>query len=177
MPPDHPFPQAPFDCLTVYKFLLEHLHRYVNIRPSEIYLTGDSAGGNLACVLTGLILKEKLLIPKGLYISYPATDMRFAFSTSRLYAITDPLLWPSMLLICLNSYLKGDISKANDPLASPLLLTEEYIGGVEGDKRFPLKWPKTVITVGNKDPLYDDSLMLMQKMVEVGVDCECIVYD
>jgi acetyl esterase/lipase len=116
------------------------------------------------------------MIPSGLYLSYPATDMRFIFSASRLYAITDPLLWPSMLLICLNSYLK-DITKANDPLASPLLLTEEYVGGAEGDHRFPLKWPKTVITVGNRDPLYDDSLMLMQKMVEVGVDCECIVYD
>lgn len=46
-----------------------------------------------------------------------------------------------------------------------------------GDKRFPLKWPKTIVTVGNCDPLYDDSLTLMQRMVESSIDCECIVYD
>jgi hormone-sensitive lipase len=109
MPPDHPFPQAPYDCLTVYQFILEHLHKYLNIKPASVYLTGDSAGGNLSCVLTGLIIKNKLPLPNGLYLSYPATDLRYIFSTSRLYAITDPLLWPSMLLLCLNSYMKGDI--------------------------------------------------------------------
>jgi len=124
MPPEHPFPQAPHDCLTVYRFLLEHLHHYLNIKPTSIYLAGDSAGGSLACVLTGMILKEKLPIPNGLYLTYPATDLRHVFSLSKLYAITDPLLWPSMLLLCLDSYLKGDLSKADDPLASPILLTE-----------------------------------------------------
>jgi hypothetical protein len=48
-----------------------------------------------------------------------------------------------------------------DPLASPIFLTEEYVSGASEDKRFPLKWPKTIITVGNQDPLYDDSLYLM----------------
>lgn len=124
MPPDHPFPQAPYDCLTVYRFILEHIHHYLNIKPTTIYLSGDSAGGNLSLSLTGLILKNKLMVPSGLYLSYPATDLRFIFTSSRLYAITDPLLWPSMLLLCLNAYLKGEIEKTNDPLASPILFTE-----------------------------------------------------
>lgn len=170
MPPDHPFPQAPHDCLTVYRFIIEHLHRYLNVKPTTIYLAGDSAGGSLACVLTGLILKNKLPIPRGLYLSYPATNLKFIFTPSRLYSITDPLLWPSMLLLCLNSYLKGDLSQCEDPLASPILFTEDYVNGTnDGDRRFPLKWPKTIITVGNKDPLYDDSLMLMEKLVESNI--------
>jgi len=84
----------------------------MNIKPTQIYLAGESAGGNLVCSLTGLILKNKLPIPKALYMAYPATDLRMIFSESRLYSITDPLLWPSMLLLCLKSYLKGDLKKA-----------------------------------------------------------------
>jgi hormone-sensitive lipase len=52
----------------------------MNIRPTNIYLAGESAGGNLVCSLTGLILKNKLPIPKGLYMAYPATDIRIIFS-------------------------------------------------------------------------------------------------
>src|SRR5690349_9599624 len=75
MPPNHPFPTAPNDCFTVYQFLLNHIDKYMNIRPTNIYISGDSAGGNLACSLTGLILKNKLPIPRGIYVAYPAVDL------------------------------------------------------------------------------------------------------
>ncbi len=175
-PPEHCFPQAPYDCFTVYQFLPNHVHKYMNIRPTNIYVAGDSSGGNLSLALTGLILKHKQPIPKGVYLIYPATDLRMQFSESKLNSITDVLLWPSTLLLCLNEYLQKDYKKAEDPLASPILMDEQYINGTVGDKRFPLGWPKTIMTVGTKDPLYDDTLLLMQKMVESKVDCECVVY-
>lgn len=56
-PPSHPFPAAPNDCLDVYKFIITKIHKYMNITPKNIYLVGDSAGGNLACSLMGSILK------------------------------------------------------------------------------------------------------------------------
>ena len=149
----------------------------MNIRPTSIYLAGDSAGGNLALSLTGLVLKHKEPIPRGLYLTYPATDLRMMFSESRVHAINDVLLWPSILLLCLKQYLAGDDKMAEDPLASPALLTEEYVGGEIGDKRFPLNWPKTMMTVGSKDPLLDDTLILMQRMTESKVDCKCILYE
>jgi acetyl esterase/lipase len=141
----------------------------MNVKATNIYLTGDSAGGNLACVLTGLILKKKLSIPRGIYVAYPAVDLRLTFSRSKIYSLTDVLLWPSMLLLCLKSYLSSDFKKAENPIASPILIDEEYVNGSVGDKRFPLNWPKTIVTVGSKDPLLDDSLMLMQKMTESKV--------
>ena len=94
-----------------------------------------------------------------------------------MFAITDILLWPSTLLLCLGQYLGNDMSKSEDPVASPALLTEEYVNGTEGDKRFPLNWPKTIVTVGTKDPLCDDALILMQKMVSSKIDCKCILYE
>ena len=112
MPPKHPFPTAPYDCLLVYQFLVHHAHKYMNVRPTNIYLAGDSAGGNLAFSLTGLILKHKELIPRGIYAAYPATDLRMIFSESRMHAFTDALLWPSTLLLCLHQYLQNDLNKA-----------------------------------------------------------------
>jgi hormone-sensitive lipase len=108
-PPNYPFPAAPNDCLTVYKFIANHIHKYMNIHPKNIYLAGDSAGGNLACSLMGQILKNSLPIPKGIYLAYPAADLRMNFSPSKVNAINDPLLWPSMLILCLKEYLGGNL--------------------------------------------------------------------
>lgn len=123
-PPTDPFPAAPNDCLAVYKFIVNKIKRYMNINPVNIYLAGDSAGGNLACSLMGNILKHNLPIPKGIYLAYPALDLRVKFSPSKIHAVTDPLLWPSMLILCLNEYLGGKTEQANNPIASPILLTE-----------------------------------------------------
>lgn len=101
MPPDHRFPTAPLDCVTVYRFLVNHIHKYMNIRPKKIILTGDSAGGNLVFAMTGLILKERLPTPHGILAAYPACDLQKIFSPSKIFSFTDPLLNPSMLLLCL----------------------------------------------------------------------------
>ena len=107
MPPEHRFPTAPLDCLKVYKFLVTKIHNYFNIRPKKIIIAGDSAGGNLAFSLTALIIKEGLPIPHGIFAAYPACDLQKRFSPSKLFAFTDPLLNPSMLLLCLREYLDG----------------------------------------------------------------------
>lgn len=123
MPPNHPFPQAPYDCLTAYRFIINHVHKYLNIKPTKIYLAGDSAGGNIACSLIALLLKQNEQIPQGLYLTYPPTDLRKIYTSSKISSMTDPLLWPRLLILCVDSYFNGDFEKGNDPLASPILLT------------------------------------------------------
>jgi acetyl esterase/lipase len=56
------------------------------------------------------------------------------------------------------------------------MFTESYVGGDPDDDRFPLKWPKTYLSVGKKDPLYDDSILLMEKLNKIGVESKCRVY-
>ena len=51
------------------------------------------------------------------------------------------------------------------------------MGGQEGDKRFPIKWPKTIIQVGAKDPLYDDSIRIAERMVSSGIEVDVQVYE
>lgn len=175
-PPEHPFPSATNDCLTVYKFLLKNLSHYMDIQPKHIYLAGDSAGGNLACSLMANILINKLQIPNGIYLAYPTIDIRRKFTPSKVNSLMDPLLWPTMLEMILKEYLGNDLTLQDNPLASPLLLTQSFVGGHHDDKRFPLKWPRTFISVGQKDTFYDDSLLLMQKLKESNVQCYCRVY-
>jgi acetyl esterase/lipase len=125
----------------------------MHIKPKNIYVCGDSAGGNLSCSLTALVMKNGLLKPKGLFLAYPCVDTRMIYYPSRKYIINDPLLWPSIALMFFNSYTNE--KQRDDPIASPLLLSEEYISGAKGDKRFPLAWPRTYITLGSKDFLRD----------------------
>ena len=34
-----------------------------------------------------------------------------------------------------------------------------------------------MLTIGSKDPLYDGVLLMMERMVESKIDCECTVYE
>lgn len=106
MPPTHPFPYAPNDCFQVYKFLINRLHKYMKIKPKNVYICGDSAGGNLSCSLTALAMKNGLLKPKGLFLAYPTVDSRQIYYPSRKYILNDPLLWPSMAQIFFTSYIQ-----------------------------------------------------------------------
>lgn len=76
MPPEHRFPCAVEDALAVYKFIISKLSSFCNINPKKIILAGDSAGGNIACSLMGLILRERLPIPAGIFLAYPACNLR-----------------------------------------------------------------------------------------------------
>lgn len=77
------------------------------------------------CSLMGLIIKYNLLMPKGMFLAYPAVDLRKIYSPSRLHSFTDAILQPSLLLLCLKEYLGiNQDAKQSDPLASPLLLSE-----------------------------------------------------
>lgn len=62
-PPEFRFPTPVLDCLDAYIFISTQIHKHFNIRPKRIFLAGDSAGGNLACALTGIILKLNLQVP------------------------------------------------------------------------------------------------------------------
>lgn len=111
MPPEHRFPEAVKDALAVYRFIVTELPQLCNIKPKKIVLAGDSAGGNLVCSLMGLILREKLPVPSGICLIYPATSLLTGYSPSRIHAFFAPILHPSLLDLCLKEYLGPEYSK------------------------------------------------------------------
>lgn len=91
-------------------------------------MAGDSAGGNMACALQAQLMKEKYpVLPKALFLMYPATDLRIRYTPSRLNSLSDGIFLPSLLMLCQEEYLGKDRKNQFDPLASPILLTEAYI--------------------------------------------------
>jgi hormone-sensitive lipase len=89
----------------VYKFIISRLKKCSNINPKKIILAGDSAGGNLVCSLMALILKEGITPPYAIFLAYPAVDLRKQFTPSKIYSFNHPILQPSLLNLCLTSYI------------------------------------------------------------------------
>jgi hormone-sensitive lipase len=87
--PESTFPAALEDCYSVYLFVVNNLASHMNIRPRNIILAGDSAGGNLVMALTALILKNGVRAPNSLFLAYPQADLRQQFSPSRLNGLDD----------------------------------------------------------------------------------------
>lgn len=85
------------DCFRVYQFIVNNIGKYFKINPKNIFVGGDSAGGNLSCALTMLALKHKITPPKGLHLVYPSVDSRQVFYGSRKNIFWEPLLWPSLV--------------------------------------------------------------------------------
>lgn len=103
---------------------MTELPNLCNIKPKKIVLAGDSAGGNLVCSLMGLILREKLQVPSGIFLAYPAVSLINAYSPSKLHAFFTPILHTSLLYLCLKEYLGPEyLKEQTNLLASPLFLT------------------------------------------------------
>ena len=135
---------------TLYQF-----RQIFHAEPIKVILVGDSAGGNLVAALTNLLIKNKLKIPDGICLVYPALNLNYNnYTPSLLTALDDMILPHTFLKICLSSYIKSGNSPESDPLLSPI---------VAGDDIFK-KYPKTRIFVGSKDPFHDDCCRLTEKL-------------
>lgn len=77
--PQKPFPAALTDALASYEFLVNPppgaLHKA--IKPSQIILAGDSAGGNLACALMATLIENepRWTLPAGMFLISPWADL------------------------------------------------------------------------------------------------------
>jgi len=65
--PEHPFPAALLDCVTVYQAVRESTD-------GRVYVGGDSAGGNLSAALVQYCRAQRLTIPDKLLCLCPLTD-------------------------------------------------------------------------------------------------------
>eukprot|EP00828_Plagiopyla_frontata_P040795 TRINITY_DN5629_c0_g1_i2.p2 TRINITY_DN5629_c0_g1~~TRINITY_DN5629_c0_g1_i2.p2 ORF type:complete len:155 (+),score=15.90 TRINITY_DN5629_c0_g1_i2:143-607(+) len=127
-----------------------------NLKTKKIIITGDSAGGNLAAALTILCIQNKIKIPDGLFLAYPALDLtETKFTPSYLQSFDDPILPYSFLFMCTQLYLQGKwADNAIHPLISPLYVSEEILS----------QFPAVRIMVGTSDPFHDDCWRFASKL-------------
>lgn len=92
----------------------------------------------LIIALTVLCIKEKVRVPDGILMCYPALNLNYnSFTPSLFVSLDDPsniiikfyfnkVLPHTFLKICLSSYLqKKELQPAIDPLISPSLISDE----------------------------------------------------
>src|SRR5213078_3276343 len=110
--PEHPFPAALEDAVTVYRWLLKEFE------PGRIAFVGDSAGGGLLLGTLYKLREEGLALPAAAVAVSPWTDLALTGPSLKLNAAADPMLNVARLPGLASGYL-GDADPRNH-YASPL---------------------------------------------------------
>ncbi len=191
--PEHPYPAAVDDAQAAWDYLM--LQGY---GAKDIFVAGDSAGGNLALAL-GLRLKEqKRMLPAGFVLMSPWTDLTVSGKTHETKADVDPVLNQNYLNEMIDNYVPqakkvqgqetADLQAAGaeegKPGAKPVssnfeeLFDTEYLQNPEISPLFGdfTGFPPTYIQVGELEVLMSDSTMLQKKMSKDGVSVSLDTY-
>jgi acetyl esterase/lipase len=137
--------------LAVYRQLLDE-----GQDPQRLLLGGDSAGGGLALSVLIGARDAGLPQPAGCMVLSPATDQSWSGGTHISNAHCDPVLSQQMIQ-CLQDCYVPDRSQRTHPRASPAL--------ADWSDCAPL-----IVVVSRSECLYDDSLRLVAKARQAGVD-------
>ncbi len=147
--PENKFPAPVEDAVAVYQAVMAE-----GVKPENIILAGDSAGGGLA-VMTALKLREmKVGQPAGLMLLSPWVDLSTSGWSIEAKAKRDPFLTRGALQMRTQQYL-GDCSM-HDPAVDVL----------KADLR---GLPPAFIQVGEAEILLSDSTALAEKLGAAGV--------
>lgn len=115
--PEHPFPAALNQCVTVYQHIIDHAEAW-HIDTSRMAIGGDSAGASLACDTYLRLRQEKAVMPKTLLLVYPVVDN--LQQTESVKCFTDTPAWNGIANRTMwEYYLQGQ------PYRSPLLRADE----------------------------------------------------
>jgi acetyl esterase len=153
MGPENRFPAAVDDCLAATRWVHGNAAS-LGLDASRLAVGGDSAGGNLAAVVSILARDSGTLPIAFQLLIYPSTDMRRVSASHQTngqgYVLT------ADTIAYFQSHYTGDEAKYLDWRASPLLC----------DNLASLP-PAFVMTAGY-DPLRDEGLAYAQRLTEAG---------
>jgi acetyl esterase len=158
--PEHPWPAAAEDALCSLRWAYDNAEE-LGINPDRIAVGGDSAGGNLAAVVSQqrpVPLVFQMLI-------YPATDMTQSFASHQENA-AGPVLTKGAMAWFIGHYMpKG--SDLKDPLASPAFSPDNLLKGA----------PPALVITAEHDPLRDEGEAYGRRLIENGVPTSIIRYN
>lgn len=154
--PEHPYPAAPEDAMKVWDYLM-----LLGYGARDIILTGDSAGGNLALSLVLKLKEQGRLLPRGIVLMSPWTDLTSSGKSFEAKAEVDPVLDRDYIDRMVAAYAPDMDLK--QPLISPLF------GDFEG-------FPPVYIQAGENEILLSDSLRLHQALVDANVSVKMDTY-
>ena len=153
--PEFPYPSAPEDCYDATVWAVEHAHE-IGADPNRLAVMGDSAGGNLAAVVTlmardrsGPAIAHQVLV-------YPAVEFAREFPSERENRGA-PVLTKADMDGSTALYFHGlDPARQTEPYASPL---RADLHGL----------PPALIQTAQADPLRDQGRAYADKLRAAGV--------
>lgn len=154
--PEHPYPAAAEDAMRAWNYLM-----LLGYGARDVIVAGDSAGGNMALSLTLKLKEEGRLLPRGLVLMSPWTDLTSGGRSHQSRAALDPVLDKEYLDKAIAAYVRED--ELTNPLISPLF------GDFAG-------FPPTYIQVGDNEILLNDATELHKKMIKENVSVKLDVF-
>lgn len=154
--PENPYPAALEDAVKAWDYLM-----LLGYGARDVIVAGDSAGGNLALALTHKLKQDGRILPRGLMLMSPWTDLTKSGKTYQTRASVDPVLSENYIDEAIASYTGGE--DLENPLVSPLF------GSFDG-------FPPTYIQVGDNEILLGDSLLLHKYMLKENVSVRMDIF-
>lgn len=163
MLPEHKIRACHEDARTAYAYVLQHGPNGESA-PAELYVAGDSAGGNLTLSLIAWARDKGLRTANAAIGLAPATDGTFGSETWKTNVDTDPFLGPSIgrlmkmprPLLLFIQRLSGGLPP-NDPMLSPIHGRLDHL-------------PPLLIQASKDELLYGDIQRYVNKAREAGTD-------
>ncbi len=156
--PENPYPAAIQDAVRAWDYLM-----LMGYGAGDVIVAGDSAGGNMALGLCLFLREQERMLPGGLVLMSPWTDMTLTAESYKKYADEDPILTEDYVKSVREAYCGRDVDY-KDIHFSPLFA--DFDG-----------FPPTYIQVGQTEILLDDSVSLCEKMRRGGAAVKLDVYE
>lgn len=147
--PEFPYPAAVEDALSAWNYILS-----CGYDAKDLIVAGDSAGGNLALVLTLILQERNMELPKSLVLFSPWTDMTSSGKSYHAKELVDPVLTNEYIKKAVSCYIGN--TDACSPYVSPLFA--DFKG-----------FPPVYIQVGTNEILLDDSRTLYKQLLTHNV--------
>ena len=154
--PEHTYPAPLEDAMKAWDHLM-----HLGYGARDVVVAGDSAGGNLALVLTMLLREAGRLLPRRLVLLSPWTDMTASGKSYQEHRDDDPMLTMDYIRAVRGVYAPGQAPAS--PKLSPLF----------GDLR---RFPPVLIQAGTNEILLSDSVRLRDRLVQAGTPCRLEVW-
>ncbi len=158
MPPDHPYPAALDDAMTVWKAAIKMT------APKNIAIFGTSAGGNLTLAMVLRAKQENLPLPCAIAPGSPMSDLSNRGDSFHANAMLDNVLVAPGMNCDKRAALYANGHDLKDPMLSP----------VYGDLH---DFPPAILTSGTRDLLLSSTIRVHRKLRQAGVEAVLQVFE
>ena len=155
--PEYQFPVAVDDCMAAYHWICQNTAE-LGGDSFRIAIAGDSAGGNLAAVVSQQAMPSGMPLPIAQLLIYPALD--FSFETESFEAMPNAFVIPRERMEWFRSHYLRNSADISDPKASPLRAQD-----LSGQ-------PATMIVTGGFDPLRSEGKAYADRLKDAGVSVQ-----